>query len=82
MSTVCERHARFFRSTGWTTVEYAKRLKCSRTMVSLILHGHRSPGLRIAASIERLSANWSEGAILATDWVGEPGGGEQEAKAA
>lgn len=51
--------------------ELAQRLGCSKSFVSLMLNGRRLPSLARAADIERLSVDWPEGPIRATEWVSE-----------
>lgn len=64
----------FRRALGWTTGQAAERVGCERSYVSLLEGGHRTPSLKIAAAIERLTAEWGEGPIRCTDWItaGEP----------
>jgi len=42
---------------------------CSHHTISAIKRGVRKPGLAIAVAIERETAGWDEGPILASDWT-------------
>lgn len=67
-----ERFARWFESTGKTREAVGEELKCSGAFVGYLLSGSRDrPGLDLAFRIERATATWDEGPILAKEWSAE-----------
>lgn len=59
----------FRRSLEWTAERLAKQVGCERSYVSLLEAGRRTPSLKVAASIERLTRHWGRGPIMASDWI-------------
>jgi hypothetical protein len=47
----------------------AVRLECTQGAISFLLAGARKPGLELAHRIQRETADWAEGPILATEWL-------------
>lgn len=52
--------------------DLAKLLECDPSYPAHFLRPDRSPGLAIAVKLEELTADWSEGAITAREWVQHP----------
>ncbi len=63
------RFAKFLRDTGRSQRCVARELGVHRSMPAHLVAGRKGPGLRLATAIEHLTAEWSEGPILAVDWV-------------
>lgn len=57
--------AEFIRESGANRAEWAKRLGISRSYLSDILNGHKTPSLELAAQIEELTS----GKVMAAQWV-------------
>lgn len=67
-----ERFVRWFASTGKTREAVGRELGCSGAFVGYLLSGQRDrPGLDLAFAIERATAGWEEGPILAKEWTTE-----------
>lgn len=69
MSDPRDRLRRWFDAKGWSLREAATQMGCDPSYPGKIIKGLRQPYLELAVLIERLSADWDEGAIRATDWV-------------
>lgn len=54
----------------------AGRLGITRQALHAIIAGISSPRLRVAVAIERETADWAGGPILASSWVPEPAAAE------
>ena len=71
-----EVHRRFADWAKWrglkTQDEVADVLKCTQVAVSNLMLGARDAGLKLALTIEAVTADWPEGTIRATEWL-EPG---------
>lgn len=52
--------------------DLAKLLGCDPSYPAHFLRPDRSPGLAIAVKLEELTADWSEGVIMAKEWVPHP----------
>jgi transcriptional regulator with XRE-family HTH domain len=84
MAHARERLVRWFEASGKTREAVGSELECSGAYVGLLLSGKRKrPGLDIAFAIQRATAGWEDGAILATEWIdaesGEAAAAEGEA---
>jgi len=64
-----ERLVRWFETEGLSQSAMAARLGCQQSQLSRALAGQRGVGLALAVAIERESAGWSEGPILAKEWA-------------
>lgn len=62
------RFAAWCKASGLSQAEIAERLDVAQSFVSKMLHGERFPGRRVANSIERETADWSDGPIRSTEW--------------
>jgi hypothetical protein len=69
-SDVHVRFDRWVQSTGKRPNEIGTLLGCDSTHISCLRLGRKRAGLGLALSIERASADWSEGPIRADEWVG------------
>jgi hypothetical protein len=67
-SGVFQRFRDFLAWTAWSRVEAGFRLGCDPSHVSLLAHGKRLPGRRVANAIARESALWPDGPIASTEW--------------
>lgn len=56
---------------GLARWEIAALVRCSESSITRILSGERNASGPIAAKIERATADWSQGPILAADWYPE-----------
>jgi transcriptional regulator with XRE-family HTH domain len=63
-ATPVDRLKAFAADRGWNQAELAKALRCRQPHVSRVFRGEKGVGLRLAASIERIT----DGAIKATEW--------------
>lgn len=70
--TLIERVNSWIAAEGWSDMEVGFRWGCDRTYVRKILDGDRTPGLRVAAAIERLTANLTGGPIRCVEWDKAP----------
>lgn len=57
---------------GLTQAALAVALECHSTFVNHLITGRKTPGLAIAAAIERLSGGWRLGPIRAVEWTHAP----------
>jgi len=65
-----DRFSKWMDSLGYgSKMRIAKDLGCSPSMVGHIANKRRVPSLRIANSIERMSAMWEHGPIRAMEWT-------------
>lgn len=55
-------------STGESLTQLGAKLGCDSSYVSMLRHGRKWPGRRIANAIERETAAWTGGQIMATEW--------------
>ena len=63
-----QRFEKWIKGTGWSDMEAGFHIGCDRAYVGRIASGSYTPGLRIAAAIERLTASLPEGPIRCVDW--------------
>lgn len=63
------RLARFRTAKGYTFKSLAARLRVHRSMVVQLCSGARTPSLKLAVEIARLTQGWVEGAITPFEWV-------------
>lgn len=68
MQSAHERLCAWFAELGCSQAELAGRLGTSASYVSRVLSGNRAVGLQLALAIERESASWQHGPILASEW--------------
>lgn len=62
-------------------MEAGFHLGCDRSYVKKLASGERRPGVNIVLAVERLSTDWSEGPILASEWLeARPGSSASRAK--
>lgn len=65
-----KRFKRWFEATGMSQMEAGDAIGCSGAYVGMLVSGARPrPGLDVAFLIERATAEWDEGPILASDWT-------------
>lgn len=62
------RLARFLVDQGWTRQRAAVAFGCSPGFVSMLAHGQKTPGRRIAHAIEAATEGWPGGVIRSLDW--------------
>ena len=55
----------------WTHADLAQQLGCGRSMVAMLVIGHRTPSLHLAVRIESLTAGWPLGPIRPWEWAQE-----------
>lgn len=67
-----ERFQQWRKGADLSQSEAAELIGCAQSLVSAIERGAKRPGLTVAFTIERLTAEWAEGPILARDWAPEP----------
>lgn len=58
----------FIRNSGQNRSAWADRLEVSRSYLSDLLNGHKTPSLELAARIERTTG----GAVPASSWIPDP----------
>jgi transcriptional regulator with XRE-family HTH domain len=61
--------AAFRAAQGWSQAELARRIGISQGFVAQVESGRKNLGLAPALALERLTADWSEGPIEASEWV-------------
>ena len=62
----------FLASANRPRAQVAKGLGCTRAHLYHLMSGYRTPGLRLALAIERLTADWQHGPIRAAEWDATP----------
>jgi hypothetical protein len=68
MGPVHERFKAWVASIG-SQKAASERLECTQGAISFLLTGARKPGLELAHRIQRETADWVGGPILATEWL-------------
>lgn len=66
-----ERFCAWIALNGWNDMRAGAAIGCDRGYVRRIASGERRPGLRVAASIERLTRELVGGPIRCVDWFVE-----------
>lgn len=63
-----DRFRRWAAWTGESQQAIAARLGCHQSLVSRVLGGNRTAGLQFALAVERETAAWPEGPVIAAEW--------------
>lgn len=69
MRTPEERLGDFLAFAGWSRNKLAEKTGTDPAFLYRILRGDRRPGLAFAVAIERITADWPDGPIRASEWV-------------
>lgn len=69
MSTPEERLGDFLVWKAWSRNKLAESTHTDPAFLYRILKGERRPGLAFAVAIERITADWPDGPIMASEWV-------------
>ena len=59
---------KFMEDRGLSQADLARELRCSRTFTSMLCHGEKVPGRRIANLIEGMTRDWVGGPIRSETW--------------